>query len=217
MNKEFQKRIISSLFLIPITLFFVYQGSIFFVFFLSLFFILACYEWLKMNKEFILIKICGIIFFILSFYSVYLLRNDFGFSIFICVILICIFTDVGGYTFGKIFKGPKLTKISPNKTYSGVIGSFIISLIIVGTYINYKIDINFFFGYNLVTLVFILLISFVSQLGDLIISYFKRKARVKDTGKILPGHGGLLDRIDGMIFAFPFSYVILSTNILQNS
>ena len=217
MKKEFQKRILSSLFIIPIALLFLIQGSVYFSFFLCILFLATSYEWVKMNKKNDLIKVLGVIFLIFSFYSAYDLRNYAGLNSFLLIILICIFTDIGGYIFGKIFKGPKLTKISPNKTYSGVVGSFIVSLIIVGTYINYKIDINFFFGYNLVTLVFILLISFVSQLGDLIISYFKRKARVKDTGKILPGHGGLLDRIDGMIFAFPFSYVILSTNMLQNS
>ena len=125
------------------------------------------------------------------------------------MIIVCIFTDIGGYIFGKTFKGPRLTKVSPKKTYSGVIGSFLISLLFGLIYIKYlgqkskillEIDPIFIF-------LLILLISLVSQIGDLIISYFKRKAKLKDTGKILPGHGGFLDRIDGIIFVMPIIYL----------
>ena len=120
------------------------------------------------------------------------------------ILLTCISTDIGGYVFGKVFKGPKLTKISPNKTYSGMFGSFLLSLILAIIYL-YFVGIKF----STQVIIFILLISFVSQVGDLIISFFKRKSKIKHTGKILPGHGGLLDRIDGMIFAFPFMYILL--------
>ena len=112
-------------------------------------------------------------------------------------------SDVGGYIIGNIFGGKKLTKISPNKTISGAIGSFIFSLIPL---------ILIFFIYDLKNLfyltAFTLFLSLISQLGDLFISYFKRKAKVKDTGNILPGHGGILDRIDGIIFTVPIAYLI---------
>jgi len=112
---------------------------------------------------------------------------------------VCICSDIGGFIFGKFFKGKKLTKISPNKTISGSIGSFILSLLIA--IIFYYILEN---PYDLFFLIILaIIISFSCQLGDLFISYLKRKAKVKDTGSILPGHGGILDRIDGMLFAFP--------------
>jgi len=129
---------------------------------------------------------------------------------FIIILLICIFTDIGGYVFGKIFKGPKLTSYSPNKTISGSIGGYLLSLSLI----------PFFFYFNLynqnniaLIIIYVILISTVSQIGDISVSYFKRQSKVKDTGKILPGHGGLLDRIDGMLFAFPFGYLIMSINL----
>ena len=117
-------------------------------------------------------------------------------------ILICISSDIGGLVFGKMFKGRKLTKISPNKTYSGLYGSFITS---------YLIMIIFYYITNLellTLLVFTFSVSFLSQFGDLFFSYLKRKAKVKDTGKILPGHGGILDRVDGIIISVPINIFI---------
>ena len=130
--------------------------------------------------------------------------------------LIWISTDIGGYLFGKIIKGPKLTSVSPNKTYSGFIGGFIFAILSVILFfkLSYLISDKFTLSNKIFLLVVI--ISLVSQLGDITISYFKRLNDRKDTGKIIPGHGGLLDRIDGMIFAFPFSYIILSTNLLAD-
>ena len=122
--------------------------------------------------------------------------------IFFILISICIASDIGGITFGKIFKGKKLTKLSPNKTYSGMIGSYIFSfitlLIIFGDLLNYK-----------QIILFSILISSISQIGDLFISLMKRKAKIKDTDNILPGHGGLLDRFDGLIFALPIGLTII--------
>ena len=113
---------------------------------------------------------------------------------------------MGGYIFGKIIGGKKLTKISPNKTISGTIGSFMFSTIplLLATKIDY-LDLEL----NLKNIIFIQLVSLVSQLGDLFVSFLKRKVNIKDTGKILPGHGGMLDRVDGIIFAVPFSYFLL--------
>ena len=207
MKKEFKKRILSSIILIPIALFFIIKGSLFFLFFLGIFFYATSYEWFKMNKDGGL-KIIGIIYLFIVSYSAYYLRENFGLKIFIFIITICIFTDIGGYIFGKLFKGPKLIKISPNKTYAGMIGGFILSMF-AGSIYKENISIYSYQIENLEFLLIILLISAISQIGDLIISYFKRSAKVKDTGKLLPGHGGLLDRVDGIIFAIHISYLIL--------
>ena len=206
--KEFEKRILSSIILIPIALFFIIKGSLFFLFFLGIFFYATSYEWFKMNKDDVF-KIIGIIYLFIVSYSAYYLRENFGFNIFVFIITICIFTDIGGYIFGKLFKGPKLIKISPNKTYAGMIGGFILSMF-AGSIYKENISIYSYQIENPEFLLIILLISAISQIGDLIISYFKRLAKVKDTGKLLPGHGGLLDRVDGIIFAVPISYLILT-------
>ena len=122
-------------------------------------------------------------------------------TVFLFILSICIFTDIGGYIFGKTLKGKKITSISPNKTYAGMVGSFVCSLIISIIFIRYfNLSINLVF--------FTFLISLISQSGDLFISYLKRKADIKDTGNFLPGHGGLLDRMDGMIFAIPIGIKI---------
>ena len=155
-----------------------------------------------------LIIFFGIMFLSISFFLAYHIRENIGLIFFLFIILISIFTDIGGYVFGKIFKGPRLTKISPNKTYSGVVGGFILSLI-AGLFFLHYTNTDFLENDSIKILLGILFISLISQIGDLIISYFKRLANVKDTGKIIPGHGGILDRIDGLIFAIPISYLIL--------
>ena len=207
MSNELKKRFLSSFILIPVASFFIFQGSVFFAFFLSLFFLVTSYEWFKMSKKSDLMKFLGIIYLLFSFCSSYFIRENLGLYLFLFIILVCIFTDIGGYVFGNIFKGPKLTKISPKKTYSGVIGGFLFSLIaglsfikIIGSTYLEENSLNIFFT--------ILIISLISQIGDLIISFFKRKAKLKDTGKILPGHGGLLDRVDGLIFVMPIVFVL---------
>ena len=201
MNKELQKRILSSVILLPLALYFILAGSFYFTFFTIICFFVSAYEWIKMVKktEF---KIIGTIFLFFSFYTFYDISKD-NLGIWFFIFLVCISTDIGGYIFGKLFKGPKLIKISPNKTYSGMIGGYLLSLIFLSIFmdwINSRVNIDWF--------VVTILISTVSQIGDIIISYFKRLSKVKDTGKIIPGHGGLLDRIDGMIFAFPIFYLI---------
>ena len=210
MKNEFFKRLLSSIILIPIVFFFIIKGSLIFIFFISLCFLVTSYEWHKMSQK----KpyyLPGLLFLILSFYSTYVIRTDPNSSLeyFIIILLTCISTDIGGYIFGKIFKGPKLTKISPKKTYSGVIGGYLLSIIFLNLFFNSS---YYLYPKEMTSniFIFILLISTVSQLGDIIISYFKRLSKIKDTGKIIPGHGGLLDRIDGMIFAFPFCYGIFS-------
>ena len=215
MKKELTKRILSSLILIPIALFFIINGSFLFNFFIIICFLITCYEWHKMTqkKSYYLL---GLIFLILSFYSAYEIRTSMteSYEYFIIILLVCISTDIGGYIFGNIFKGPKLTKISPKKTYSGVIGGYLLSIIILNLFLNSS---YYLYPQEMTSdiFIFILLISTVSQLGDIIISYFKRLSKIKDTGKIIPGHGGLLDRVDGMIFAYPFAYIIFKINIYQ--
>ncbi len=206
-NKELQKRILSSLILIPLSFFFIIQGHILFIFFLSIIFLVSSYEWIIMSKKSLLLKFLGIIFLLFSFYTAFYFRENENYKNFLFIITICIFTDIGGYSFGKMFKGPKLTKISPKKTYAGVFGSFLLPLIVGLVVYEYEYT-DQISDKGLYFLIIILFISFISQIGDLIISYFKRNAKLKDTGKILPGHGGLLDRIDGIIFVFPFCYLI---------
>ena len=208
MIKEFEKRLISSIILIPISIFFIVKGSVFFIFFLSVLFLATSYEWIKMSKKNDLLKLLGIIFLFISFYTTHEIRENYNLNDFLLIITICIFTDIGGYLFGNIFKGPKLTRISPKKTYSGVFGGFLLSLIAGLIFTNYFFIEKKIFNEDLFLLIIILFISMISQIGDLIISFFKRKAKLKDTGKIIPGHGGLLDRVDGMIFVFPIFYLI---------
>tara|TARA_B100000212_G_C27286357_1_gene495368 strand:- start:64 stop:699 length:636 start_codon:yes stop_codon:yes gene_type:complete len=208
MINEFEKRLLSSMILIPLSIFFIIKGSIFFIFFLSILFLITSYEWVKMNKKNDLVKFSGIIYLFLSFYTVFEVRDNLDFKDFLFIITICIFTDIGGYIFGKTFNGPKLTRISPKKTYAGVFGGFLLSLAAGLLFAHYLVIDEIVFKDDLIFIILILFISLISQTGDLTISFFKRKAKIKDTGKILPGHGGLLDRIDGMIFVFPIFYLI---------
>jgi phosphatidate cytidylyltransferase len=161
----------------------------------------------KLNINFIMLNIMTFcyIFFIFCNLSFEIHKSESP-VFFLYVISICFFTDIGGYVFGKIIGGKKLSKISPNKTISGTSGSFILSIIplIIVSSFNY-LDLKF----NLTNILYCLFISLISQLGDLFISFIKRKAKIKDTGNLLPGHGGLLDRLDGIIFAVPFSYFLL--------
>ena len=206
-KEEIIKRILSSIILLPTVLFFIIKGSFLFNFFIFICFLITTYEWLKLSKN-NLLKLFGTIFIIISFYTIFNIRNEFDRDYFhlLLVVIICVSTDIGGYVFGNIFKGPKLTKISPKKTYSGVIGSFLLSLIFTNLFLDFLSNVETF-EFTKEMFLFILLVSLVSQIGDIIISYFKRKSKIKDTGTIIPGHGGILDRIDGMIFALPFAYV----------
>lgn len=147
------------------------------------------------------------VFFCLIIFN-YLMIFDYNNRISIILLLIiCITTDLGGYVFGKLIGGKKLIKISPNKTYSGMLGSFIFAFFFGYLFYDFYIN-NILLNINIFFLIFF--VSLISQIGDLFISFFKRKAKVKDTGKILPGHGGVLDRIDGILFAIPIGIILLS-------
>ncbi len=214
MNQETLNRFLSSVILVPVSFYFIIKGSIIFNIFLIILLLISIFEWqtLSKNKQY---QIPGIFFLYLSFISAYLLRsgNDELEKIFFLILIVCISTDIGGYVFGKIIKGPKLTKISPNKTYAGLIGSYLFSVLAVYAVFNTPNIVNYQINpkndiISLEILMLVILFSSVSQLGDLAISYFKRISKIKNTGKLIPGHGGLLDRIDGMIFTFPFGYLI---------
>lgn len=195
------KRIISSVIFLPLSLYLISSGSIELIFFTIICLIVSCYEWFMITKN-KFDKILGFVFLIISFFTFYIISSDF--IVFLFIICVCVSTDIGGYVFGKFFKGPKLTKISPNKTYSGMVGGFFLSLISLGIFLNMTDYLDIMKELFILTI----LISTVSQLGDIIISFYKRKSNLKNTGNILPGHGGLLDRIDGMIFVFPVFYLI---------
>ena len=170
------------------------------------------YELLSGFKKRLIILLLGLIL-ILSLFSIYYLKTDniVSATLLYLAITICISSDVGGYVFGKIFKWGKLTKISPKKTISGVFGSFFFSLI--GLIIFSEI---FYFGWDVSIKYFLLALFFslVAQTGDLAISYFKRLEKIKDTGKILPGHGGIFDRIDGLMFVVILTFVLYRVNLL---
>ena len=215
MSTELFKRILSSIILIPVVILTVIEGSILFNLFLLVCFFVTLYEWTKMRKGKSFYYF-GIIFVIYSFYTIYLIRDiNNNYIIFFFILSVCVSTDIGGYVFGKIFKGPKLISISPSKTYAGLIGSFILT--ILSTIFLFEKGFFFKFEINVTYLTYLLamIISLISQIGDIVISYFKRLSNIKDTGNIIPGHGGLLDRADGIIFAFPFTYLILSTSTIN--
>ena len=162
---------------------------------------------MQYSFKFVILNIISFcyIFFIFCNLSYEIYRSETP-VFFLYVISICFFTDIGGYVFGKIIGGKKLSKISPNKTISGSVGSFISStlpLILLSKFNYLDLEIN------LKNIMFCLLVSLINQLGDLFISLIKRKAKIKDTGNLLPGHGGALDRVDGIIFAVPFSFFLL--------
>ena len=164
---------------------------------------------LNMTKK-LELKFLGLFFLIFSFYSTFYYR-EINLEFFLFIIISCISTDIGGYIFGKLFKGPKLIKISPNKTYSGMLGGFLLAIIISYLFATKYVPsevVNNFYTNDLQFITLVLIISATSQIGDLIISFFKRSSKMKNTGKIFPGHGGMLDRIDGMIFVFPVLYLL---------
>ena len=154
-----------------------------------------------------MLKSCSLLYLSLFVYFVFLIESHLtDLKIYLLYsVLIAILSDIGGLIFGKTFKGKKLTKISPNKTISGSIGSFVLSIFLIPIFYNNLIIYDF-----LTLLILTIAISLTSQLGDLFISYLKRKANVKDTSDLLPGHGGLLDRVDGIIFAAPLGVFLLN-------
>ena len=212
-----KKRIFSSIIILPVSLFFILKGGNYIVSFLYAILILGNFEVFSAFKRKLTIILVDLIL-VISLLAVLFLRNDTAASFFLLlwVIILTILSDVGGYVFGKFFKGKKISKISPNKTLSGVIGSFVFSifsvfLIDIVVEIFTGIDNNFFLKPKFFILAIIF--SITAQLGDLTISYFKRLEKIKDTGKIIPGHGGIFDRIDGLMFVVILAYILYTLKI----
>ena len=225
MSKNLLQRLITSIILLLLLLFINFSHQYIFILSILTLGMFICIESNRLFSKLLITKKTKnsflnrydgkfLILNIITFFYIFFIFCNFSYEIhksespvfFIYVISICFFTDIGGYVFGKTIGGKKLSKISPNKTISGTIGSFILSIVplILVSNFNY-LELEF----NLKNVLFCLVISLISQLGDLFISLLKRKAKIKDTGNLLPGHGGVMDRVDGIIFAVPFSYFLL--------
>ncbi len=210
MSKNFQKRILTSLILF-LSLYFMFANKYAMGFLLMLIGIFAILEFFNMTTKIFQKKkvkqfFFNIIFisYIFFFCTYFLILSSFlHLKILILIVLLtCAASDIGGFIFGKILKGPKLTKISPNKTISGAIGSLIFSSIFIllfTFYLTKSLDLN------IIIIGFIISIS--CQIGDLFFSFLKRKSFLKDSGNFLPGHGGILDRVDGLLLGIPVGFI----------
>ena len=225
MSVELGKRIITSVILFLIAIFCILIHKFVFVLLLIVTLFVCFNEWKDINYKYFkkkrhsnwkyfFVQFVGLVYLFIFLSTSIALRGDNSESIafFIIILCICIFSDIGGYVFGKVIGGKKLTIISPNKTISGSLGSFIFSTLPVLLFNLQNFTGVSFEGLS-INIELCLIVSLVCQLGDLLISYFKRLNKVKDTGTILPGHGGLLDRIDGLIFAIPTVYILKITQI----
>jgi len=211
------KRILTSIVIFPLSIFFVIKGGNYLIFFLFLIYSLANYELFSVFKKKNTVLFLELIL-LFALFSIYYLREDtlLSFILLIWVIILTVCSDIGGYAFGKIFKWKKLTKISPKKTLSGALGSFIFSLLsvfLLNLILNIITESK---GYGFVLpnfFVLAIVFSVAAQIGDLTVSYFKRLEKIKDTGKILPGHGGIFDRIDSLIFVVILAYFLYSLEL----
>ena len=220
MNLKLKKRITTSFILSAVLFICIFLNKYSFLILVIIASIICFFEfnnlakkiWKKKESSIYFANVISSFYLIFFTYTAYEIYKISLISI-ILILLICIFTDIGGYVVGKSIGGRKLTKISPNKTISGTIGSFIFSLIpIIFVFVFHNV--NFFSletSFIMVNIFLCLSCSLMCQMGDLFISYFKRKAKVKNTGTILPGHGGILDRVDGIIFALPvYSFFVMN-------
>ena len=208
MKNELLKRCFTSIILLTVFFFCLFKSQTSWVYLLIFFTVICFYEFYNLLRK--IFKINLIFILCISLIALYLyyfqlsltkIRIEYNENIILILLTVCIFSDIGGYIVGKSIGGPKLTTISPNKTISGAIGS--IFLAIIGTFsINILLDV--LDQRKIITYVWIIAMSIFCQIGDLFISFLKRKAKVKDTGNFLPGHGGILDRVDGLIIAIPF-------------
>jgi len=208
------KRIITSLILVTILFIGLFYNELSWKILVILFLILCFYEFnnivnkiYKNNNFKVILLFLAVLYLFFFYFTLIRIRFDFGEEAILILLISCILSDIGGYAVGKFIGGPKLTSLSPNKTISGSFGSIIFTVVGTSLYIMFlnKIDNNpVKFEFSIIFYIWLILMSIFCQLGDLFISYLKRKAKIKDTGNILPGHGGILDRVDGIIFAIPF-------------
>ena len=211
-SNNFKQRVYTSLVLLTFV-FLIFSYNIFLIYFLIILGVLSILEFIQIiniifiNKLWrILINLFFIIYIFIFCILFFLLSNLEGLKLILFILLLsCVASDIGGYILGKIFKGPKITKISPKKTYAGAVGSFLFTLIIMYLFSFYFIDLQI---YKIIFISF--MTSLFCQLGDLFFSLLKRKAKLKDTGKILPGHGGVIDRLDGIFLGIPVGFVSLT-------
>tara|TARA_Y100000590_G_scaffold369277_1_gene430408 strand:- start:2171 stop:2803 length:633 start_codon:yes stop_codon:yes gene_type:complete len=193
-----EKRILTSVIILPLSIFFIVKGGYFLTFFLTFIFFAGVHELssvFKKKKSTIFLSLI----LILSLFSIYYL-SEVEPKLLYFAIAVTISSDIGGYVFGKIFQWKKLTKISPKKTFSGVFGSYFFSLLCLFIWNEFALGLYTTFPNMISALLWTVIFSTVAQGGDLIISYLKRLEKIKDSGKILPGHGGIFDRIDGLMF-----------------
>lgn len=210
-SKNLQLRILSALVLAPLSLFCILYGSWPFYIFLAVLFAISLSEWfnlsLKTDHKNLFLFFGGVYLF-LCFYTLFEIQK---YTILAVLFVLMVWaSDTGGYVFGKFIGGPKLAvKISPNKTWAGMAGAILVPYIIYllwAWYIGILIQnplfvlpvgfaVSFFFG-------------IFCQAGDLLVSFLKRRAGAKDTGTIIPGHGGLLDRIDSLLMGGIYTYAL---------
>ena len=214
---NFQKRILTSIVLLPLSFFLILKGGNFLKFFLLSIFLVGSYEILSVfkKKKYILFLEIILLSALIAIYNL-AKTNTESFYILLWILILVICSDVGGYIFGKMFEWKKLTKISPKKTLSGSLGSFLLSLLSLpitqGIIVSSEMYlINFL---QIKFLILSLFFSLIAQLGDIIISYIKRVEGIKDSGKILPGHGGIFDRIDGLVFVVIVAYFFFKLNFI---
>ncbi len=212
-----QKRILTAVIIFPLSVFFIIKGGNYIVSFLYAILILGNYEVFSVFKRKTSIIFLDLLL-VLSLLSILFLRNDTAssFILLIWVIILTVCSDIGGYVFGKLFKWKKLTKISPKKTISGAIGSFIFSLLsvfLLGFVIESISGLDSDFSQKTRYFVLALIFSLAAQIGDLTISYLKRLEKIKDTGKLLPGHGGIFDRIDSLMFVVIVAYILYNLKL----
>jgi len=201
---NFKKRFVVSLIAFPLIYILLYQKVLFNLIILIIF-LFCLYEWIKIFKKKNIIFFLGLLILLIFLISLIRIYNFDYFNLkFLWLILITWLTDIGGYIFGKLFGGAKLIKISPNKTWSGAIGSIILSQFAV---LIFLLDVNYQFNIYIIFVQFFL--SIVGQFGDILMSYIKRKNKKKDTSNFIPGHGGFLDRVDGLIWIIIFGNIFI--------
>ena len=218
MDKELIHRILTSIVILPILFISIFKSGVFLLTLLTFIYLLSFYEIIKNTNNLLFILFSNILL-ITAIFSFYNLRGntDYSLVILLWILSTTFLSDIGGYVFGKIFKGKKLSRISPNKTYSGSIGSIflsIFSLPIINLFQENFFSKLFVDLYEIKYFFLTIFISVICQFGDLYVSYWKRKIKIKNISNFLPGHGGILDRIDGLIFVLIITFFLKKAGLI---